>query len=152
MLFLKMFCIAICCIASHCIIFYCLVLLIFFKYMLAVLMRTTALHLENTSRFLLLITRENQSKIWQTSIVFQGRPSRVCPMKSSGTVRNFFQPNFHFQHLVLGTNHFHFPLLILTLKRNPRDLWPLRHLIRVMITHDLTQKDLLPTYLPMYLQ
>ena len=93
------------------------------------------------------ITIENQSKKWQTSIVFQGRPSRVCPMKSSGTVCKFFQPNFHFQHLVLGINHFHFPLLILTLKRNPRDLWPLRHLIRVMITHDLTQKDLLPTYL-----
>ena len=34
MLFLKMFCIAICCIASHCIILYYLVLLIFFKYML----------------------------------------------------------------------------------------------------------------------
>ena len=30
---------------------------------------------------------------------------------------------------------------------NPRDLWPLRHLIRVMRRHDLTKKDL-PTYLP----
>ena len=25
-------------------------------------------------------------------------------------------------------------------KSDPRDLWPLRHLIRVMIRHDLTQK------------
>ena len=32
-------------------------------------------------------------------------------------------------------------------KSNPRDLWPLRHLIRVMRRHDLTKKDL-PTYLP----
>ena len=37
-------------------------------------------------------------------------------------------------------------LLILTLKSNPRDLWPLRHLIRVIRRHNLTQK-----YLPMYL-
>ena len=29
---------------------------------------------------------------------------------------------------------------------DPRDLWPLRHLIRVMRRHDLTKKDL-PTYL-----
>ena len=44
-------------------------------------------------------------------------------------------------------------LLILTLKSNPRDLWPLRHLIRVIRRHDLTQKDLptLPTYLPTYI-
>ena len=28
----------------------------------------------------------------------------------------------------------------LTLKSNPRDLWPLRHLIRVMRRHDLTKK------------
>ena len=27
-----------------------------------------------------------------------------------------------------------------TLKRDPRDLWPLRHLIRVMRRHDLTKK------------
>ena len=38
------------------------------------------------------------------------------------------------------------PLLILILKSNPRDLWPLRLLTRVMRRHDLTQKDL-PTYL-----
>ena len=38
-------------------------------------------------------------------------------------------------------------LLILTFKSNPRDLWPLRHLIRVIRRHDLTQKDL-PTYIP----
>ena len=33
---------------------------------------------------------------------------------------------------------------------DPRDLWPLRHLIRVMKRHDLTKKDLphLPTHLP----
>ena len=49
-------------------------------------------------------------------------------------------------------------LLILTLKSNPRDLWPLRHLIRVIGRHNLTQKYLpmylhtyLPTYLPIYL-
>ena len=34
-------------------------------------------------------------------------------------------------------------------KSNPRDLWPLRHLIRVMKIHDLTKKIL--TYLPTYL-
>ena len=42
-------------------------------------------------------------------------------------------------------------LLILTLRNNPRDFWPLRHLIRVMRRHDLTQKNLptnIPTYLP----
>ena len=45
-----------------------------------------------------------------------------------------------------------------TLQSDPRDLWPLRHLIRVMRRRDLTQKDLptyipthLPTYLPTYL-
>ena len=37
-----------------------------------------------------------------------------------------------------------------TLQSDPRDLWPLRHLIRVMRRHDLTKKDL-PTYLPTYL-
>ena len=37
-----------------------------------------------------------------------------------------------------------------TLQSEPRDLWPLRHLIRVMRRHDLTKKDL-PTYLPTYL-
>ena len=31
-------------------------------------------------------------------------------------------------------------------KNDPRDLWPLRHLIRVMRGHELTEKDL-PTYL-----
>ena len=36
-------------------------------------------------------------------------------------------------------------LLLLTLQSDPRDLWPLRHLIRVMGRHDLTEKDL-PTY------
>ena len=41
-------------------------------------------------------------------------------------------------------------LLILTLRNNPRDFWPLRHLIRVMRRHDLTQKDL-PTYIPNHL-
>ena len=34
-----------------------------------------------------------------------------------------------------------------TLQSDPRDLWPLRDLIRVMRRHDLTKKDL-PTYLP----
>ena len=41
-----------------------------------------------------------------------------------------------------------------TLQSDLRDLWPLRHLIRVMRRHDLTKKDLptyLPTYLPAYL-
>ena len=39
----------------------------------------------------------------------------------------------------------------LTLQSNPRDLWPLRHLIRVMRRHDLTKKIThLPTYLPTY--
>ena len=33
-------------------------------------------------------------------------------------------------------------LLILTLKSNPRDLWSLRHLIRVIRRHYLTQNDL----------
>ena len=42
------------------------------------------------------------------------------------------------------------PLLILALTSNPRDLWPLRHLITVMRRHHLTQKDL-PTYIPTYL-
>ena len=45
-------------------------------------------------------------------------------------------------------------LLILTLKSNSRDLWPLRHLIRVITRHNLTQKYLpmyLHTYLPTYL-
>ena len=37
--------------------------------------------------------------------------------------------------------------LFLTLRNNPRYLWPLRHLIRVIRRHDLTQKDL-PTYIP----
>ena len=36
------------------------------------------------------------------------------------------------------------------LQSDPRDLWPLTHLIRVMRRHDLTKKDL-PTYLPTYL-
>ena len=31
-------------------------------------------------------------------------------------------------------------LLLLTLQTEPRDLWPLRHLIRVMNRHDLTEK------------
>ena len=46
----------------------------------------------------------------------------------------------------------------LALKTNPRDLWPLRHLISVMRRHDLTKKVLPtyihthpPTYLPTYL-
>ena len=34
---------------------------------------------------------------------------------------------------------------------DPRDLWLLRHLIRVMRRHDLTKKICLPTYLPTYL-
>ena len=38
-----------------------------------------------------------------------------------------------------------------TLQSDPRDLWPLRHLIRVMRRHDLTKKDL-PTYLPTSLE
>ena len=49
-------------------------------------------------------------------------------------------------------------LLLLTLQSDPRDLWPLRHLIRVMKRHDLTEKRPtyqhtypVPTYLPMYL-
>ena len=40
------------------------------------------------------------------------------------------------------------------LQSDPRDLWPLRHLITVMRRHDLTQKDLptyIPTHLPTYL-
>ena len=39
-------------------------------------------------------------------------------------------------------------------KSHPRDLWPLRHLFRVMRRHDLTKKYLptyIPTHLPMYL-
>ena len=42
-----------------------------------------------------------------------------------------------------------------TLQSDPGDLWPLRHLIRVMRRHDLTKKDLpsyQPTYLPTTLQ
>ena len=41
-----------------------------------------------------------------------------------------------------------------TLQSDPRDLWPLRHLIRVMRRHDLTKKYLptyIPTHLPTYL-
>ena len=41
-----------------------------------------------------------------------------------------------------------------TLKSDPRELWPLRHLIRGIRRHDLTQNDLptyLPTHLPTYL-
>ena len=38
-----------------------------------------------------------------------------------------------------------------TLQSDPRDLWPLRHLIRVMKRHDLTKKICLPTYLPVHL-
>ena len=38
-------------------------------------------------------------------------------------------------------------LLLLALQSDPRDLWPLRHLIRVMGRHNLTEKDL-PTYIP----
>ena len=34
-----------------------------------------------------------------------------------------------------------------TLQSDPRDFWPLRHLIRVMRRHDLIKKDP-PTYLP----
>ena len=34
---------------------------------------------------------------------------------------------------------------------DPRDLSPLRHLIRVMRRHDLTKKFYLPTYLPVHL-
>ena len=42
--------------------------------------------------------------------------------------------------------------LILTLQSDPRDLWPLRHLIRVMRRHDLTKMYTYPlTYLPTYL-
>ena len=41
-------------------------------------------------------------------------------------------------------------LLLLTLQSDPRDLRPLRYLIRVMKRHDLTLKDL-PTYLPVNL-
>ena len=37
-----------------------------------------------------------------------------------------------------------------TIRSDPRDLWLLRYLIRVLRTHDLTQKNL-PTYLPTYL-
>ena len=36
-------------------------------------------------------------------------------------------------------------------KNDPRDLWPLRHLIRVMRRHELTEKDL-PTYRVFFLQ
>ena len=39
------------------------------------------------------------------------------------------------------------PLAMFKLKTNPRDLWPLRHLISVMRRHDLTKK-VLPTYIP----
>ena len=40
-------------------------------------------------------------------------------------------------------------LLILTLQSDPRDLWPLWHLIRVMRRHDLTKKSTYPpTYQP----
>ena len=40
-------------------------------------------------------------------------------------------------------------LLILTLQSDPRDLWPLWHLIRVMRRHDLTKKTAdLHTYQP----
>ena len=35
-----------------------------------------------------------------------------------------------------------------TLQSDPKDLWPLRHLIRVMKRHDLTEK--IPTYLHTY--
>ena len=49
-------------------------------------------------------------------------------------------------------------LLLLTLQTDPRDLRPLRHLIRVMKRHDLTEKRPtyqhtypVPTYLHMYL-
>ena len=38
-----------------------------------------------------------------------------------------------------------------TLQSDPRDLRPLRHLIRVMKRHDLTKKFFLPTYLPVHL-
>ena len=38
-----------------------------------------------------------------------------------------------------------------TLQSEPRDLSPLRHLIRVMRRHDLTKKFYLPTYLPVHL-
>ena len=47
-------------------------------------------------------------------------------------------------------------LLLLTLQSDPRDLQPLRHLIRVMKRHDLTEKrptyqhTYPPTYLPTY--
>ena len=41
-------------------------------------------------------------------------------------------------------------LLILTLQSDPRDLWHLRHLIRVMRRHDLTKKYL-PTFIPTHL-
>ena len=37
-----------------------------------------------------------------------------------------------------------------TIRSDPRDLWLLRYLSRVLRTHDLTQKNL-PTYLPTYL-
>ena len=37
-----------------------------------------------------------------------------------------------------------------TLQSEPRDLWPLRHLIRVMRRHDLTKNTYLPTYLHTY--
>ena len=51
------------------------------------------------------------------------------------------------------TDHSLTHLLILTLNSDPRELWPLRLLIRVMRRHDLTQKK--PThqhtYLPTYL-
>ena len=47
-------------------------------------------------------------------------------------------------------------ILILTLQSGSRDLWPLRHLIRVMRWHDQTNKSTYPhtylsTYLPTYL-
>jgi len=50
-------------------------------------------------------------------------------------------------HWSLITDHSLSHFWFLTLKSNPTDLWPLRHLIRVMKRHDLTQKNL-PTNVP----
>ena len=43
------------------------------------------------------------------------------------------------------------PTYLPPLQSDPRDLWPLRHLIRVMKRHDLTKTFYLPTYLPVHL-
>ena len=57
--------------------------------------------------------------------------------------------------MTLSLTHWLSDFLILTLQSDPRDLWPLRHLIRVMGRHDLTKKyppayplTYLTTYVP----